>query len=113
MTERSDRVAYKVAFRLIQQLATIRKMPGVAVRLYPDKWRPIQITPVPPTGNWWDCAISHFLSMDLESLIATGAEFDELVKSRRVKAPAAWDMAPLDVETIDDALKSFGAPQSK
>ncbi|MGB7077606.1 MAG: hypothetical protein WBD53_10490 [Xanthobacteraceae bacterium] len=122
MTGRLDLEAQKLAIRMIHQLAAIKKMPAIKVRLRsPKEARPIVVEPIPNlAGDWSDFTIWEFLALDVEAAKAKGGTFADLLKSKRSKRqwPPTWDVEPPDLETLDNSLdalglKTGGPPQPK
>jgi hypothetical protein len=112
MTGRVDLKAQKLAVLLIHQLAAIKKMPRVKVRLLPpNKSKPIVITPVPnETGDFRHITIWQLLSLDVDAAIAKGGSLNALLQSRHLKRPwpPACGIEAPDNETLDDAISVLG-----
>lgn len=112
MIGRVDLEAQKLAIMLVHQLAAIKSMSAIKVRLRRAKEsRPIIVEPIPnPTGDYHDLTIWEFLRLDVEGAIAKGGTVADLLRSKRPKRswPPTWESEPVDAEAIDDAIRVLG-----
>lgn len=116
MAGRLDLEVQKLAIQLIRQLAAVKKMSAIKVFIGSAKeTKPIVLMESPK--SFIDLSIWHFLKLDVEAAIAKGGTLHDLLNSKRPKRPRppTFEMEPLDVETLDDAMSTIEIvlPQSK
>lgn len=112
MSGRFSNELQKMTIRLIYQLAALIEMPAVGVRIRSKSTStPIFIYDKANDEKFVSVSISTFLTLNVAAAIAKGGAFADLLESPRFpKRPSspAWDMEPLEVDTIEKAMTALG-----